>query len=65
MEMSHRRIHSEANIPAICQGSEREAGEGMCTFRGEDHLQTPEDIEEHSDASEAEDPNGEEKKCCL
>ena len=26
---------------------------------------TPEDIEEHSDASEAEDPNGEEKKCCV
>ena len=37
----------------------------MCTFRGEDHLQTPEDIVEHSDANEAEDPNGEEKKCCL
>ena len=28
-------------------------------------LQTPEDIEEHADASETEDPNGEEEKCCI
>ena len=61
----HRWRHSQANVPAICQRSEWEAGESMCTFRGEDHLQTPEDTEEHSNASEAEDPNGEEKKCYL
>ena len=36
----------------------------MCTTRHEDHLQTPENIEEHADASETEDPNGEEK-CCI
>ena len=37
----------------------------MCTTRCEDHLQTPEDIEEHADASETEEPIGEEEKCCI
>ena len=37
----------------------------MCTSRGEDHFQTPADIEEQADASEAEDPNGEKKRETL
>ena len=37
----------------------------MRTSRGEDHLQTPEDTEANTDASEGKDPNGEEEKCGL
>ena len=37
----------------------------MCTSRGEDHFQTPADIEEQADASEGEDQNGEKEKRCL
>ena len=37
----------------------------MYTSKGEDHFQTPADIEKQADASETEDPNGEEEKRCL
>ena len=52
-------------LPYVRGVSEKLEKVCMCTFRGEDHLQIPEDTEEHGNASEAEDPNGEEKKCYL
>ena len=38
---------------------------GPCVQFLPSSFQTPADIEEQADASEAEDPNGEEEKCCL
>ena len=37
----------------------------MYTSRGEDHFQTPADIEEQADPGEAKDPDGEKNTICC